>query len=197
MLVLTIKGEQLPALSHPQLYLGERRLVLRHPQQLRRIFSFPVGSHDEVVKEGRSETGRNGLLLVILACCTLGLFCYKDGWWQPTRLGYMIALLGPLADPVEIIRNFPFTEGEVTDSRLWAKKVICDPKNRAILNKFFSKGTGWRPDQLGVLGEKESAIRVCAALVTLRMAWFSGYDFAPTLFGQWFEASPDSELNKN
>ena len=105
-------------------------------------------------------------------------------------------MLGPAVDPVEMVKTFPFTEEEVRGSRKWAKEVILDPQNRAVMDKFFTKGTGWSPVQLGTLGDTETAMRVCTTLVVLDMAWFSGYDFDPTLKGLWLVVSKDSPLNK-
>jgi len=175
---------------------GEQKVALSHPQLLRRIFSITPSFPDEVIPYKSMGTSQNDLLSVISACCTLGLFLYQSGCWCPTRLGYMISMIGPLADPVEMIGRFPFTETEMINSRFWAESVLFESKNKEIISRFFKQCTGWYPDRLEALGEKESVIQVCSALVTLRKAWFTGYSFEPTLNGLWFAVSPDSPLNK-
>lgn len=174
---------------------GEQRVALSHPSLLRRVFLVTPTWHDEVI-ERQNDSAQYDLLSVISACCTLGLFCYKDGCWRPSRLGYMISMIGPLADPVEVVRNFPFTEREINDSCTWVKEVLRNPGNRPILDKFFANCTGWRPDHMEILGDRESVLSVCAALVTLRWAWFTGYGFEPTLMGLWFVVNPNSQFNK-
>lgn len=170
------------------------RTALFNHEALRRIFRFTPISHDEVMKDLWKHHVNNVLLQTITSCCTLGLFYCRAECWRPTRLGYMISML-PSVDPVEMVKSFPFTKKEVEDSITWASEVIFDPKNRKILDKFVEK-IEWYPGYLEELGQRESVLRVLAALTARQMAWFNGYTFDPTLFGCWFIVSPKSPLNK-
>jgi hypothetical protein len=181
---------------------GAINLALHHKEMLRKIFSQSTHDHRAVLgyrDKGKTNPSYNEYMLTIGAMLRLSLVQFNPNgmYWELSRQGNQIALLGPLVDVTAIVRNFPFTPEEISRAKEVSLQELSGKAAVEILHTIVRNPCGMTVEELcTVTGHGTSTVLTAlSAGISIQAISASGCHFTPEFHGMLLSTRHDSPLN--